>query len=130
MSKEKKIPSNKINGTKNALFFLSQAPTHHSFTFNSLFLYELKHKVRLSKKVSRIFHFWLRLVLIKVYRIRIIVQNSLCSNFSSAVRVSAPQAKISQLCNFTWQLFLLWVNSQFEFFLLAASRIAKCKPLI
>ena len=24
--------SNKINGTKNALFFLSRAPTHHSFT--------------------------------------------------------------------------------------------------
>ena len=29
----KKIPSCKINVTKNALFFLSGAPTHHSFTF-------------------------------------------------------------------------------------------------
>ena len=28
----KNVPSDKINGTKNALFFLSQAPTHHSFT--------------------------------------------------------------------------------------------------
>ena len=45
----KKIPSNKINGTKNALFFLSQAPTHHGFTFNLRFLHELKHKVRLLK---------------------------------------------------------------------------------
>ena len=33
----KKIPWHKINVTKNALFFLSRAPTHHthhSFTFN------------------------------------------------------------------------------------------------
>ena len=34
----KKFPSDKINGTKKALFFLSRAPTHHSFTFNSQFL--------------------------------------------------------------------------------------------
>ena len=47
----KKIPSHKINGTKNALLFLSRAPTHHSFTFNFRFLYELKYKVRLSKAV-------------------------------------------------------------------------------
>ena len=31
----KKFPSAKINDTKNALFFLSQAPTHFSFTFDS-----------------------------------------------------------------------------------------------
>ena len=36
----KKFPSDKINGTKNALFFLSQAPIHHSFTFNLQFLAE------------------------------------------------------------------------------------------
>ena len=29
----KKFPSDKINVTKNALFFPSQAPPHHSFTF-------------------------------------------------------------------------------------------------
>ena len=45
------FPSGKLNGTKNALFFLSQAPTRHSFTFNLQFLYELKRKVRLSKTV-------------------------------------------------------------------------------
>ena len=28
----KKNPSDKMNGTKNVLFFLSRAPTHHSFT--------------------------------------------------------------------------------------------------
>ena len=50
----KKFPLDKINGTKDALFFLSRAPTHHSFTFNLRFLYELKHKVRLSKTVRRI----------------------------------------------------------------------------
>ena len=39
-----KFPLEKTNGTKNYLFFLLQAPTHHSFTFNLRFLYELKHK--------------------------------------------------------------------------------------
>ena len=34
---------------KNAVFFLLRAPTHHTFTFNLRFLYELKHKFRLSK---------------------------------------------------------------------------------
>ena len=41
----KKFPLDKINGTKNALFFLSQAPAHH-FTFNLQFSYELKYQVR------------------------------------------------------------------------------------
>ena len=63
----KKFPSDKINGTKNALFFLSRAPTHHSFTFNLRFLYELKHKVRLSKTECGIFHFRFCFVFIKVY---------------------------------------------------------------
>ena len=63
----KRFPSDKINGTKNALFFLSRAPTHHSFTFNLWFLYELKHKVRLSKTMCGIFHFRFRFVFIKVY---------------------------------------------------------------
>ena len=35
----KKIPSDKINGTKNALFFLLRAPTHHSFAFDLRSLY-------------------------------------------------------------------------------------------
>ena len=38
----KKIPLDKINDTKNSLFFLSRAPNHHSFTFDLQFLYELK----------------------------------------------------------------------------------------
>ena len=63
----KKIPSDKINDTKNVLFFLLRAPTHHSLTFNFRFLYELKHKVRLSRNVYGIFHFRFRFVFIKVY---------------------------------------------------------------
>ena len=63
----KKIPSDKINGTKNALFFLSRAPVHHSFNFNLRFLYELKHKVCLSNTVCGIFNFRFRSVFIKVY---------------------------------------------------------------
>ena len=43
--------------TKNAFFVLSRATTHHSFTFNSRFLHELKHKVHLFKRFCRIFHF-------------------------------------------------------------------------
>ena len=52
---DKKFPSDKINGTKNDLFFLSR------------FLFELKHKVRLSETVCGIFRFWFRFVFIKVY---------------------------------------------------------------
>ena len=63
----KKIPLVNINGTKNAFFFLSQTPTHHSFTFNLRFLYELKHKVRLSKTVCVIFRFRFRFAFTKVY---------------------------------------------------------------
>ena len=63
----KKFPSDKINGTKNALFFLSQPPIHHSFTFNLRFLYELEHNVRLSKTVCGVFHFQFCFVFIKVY---------------------------------------------------------------
>ena len=47
----KNFPSEKINSTKNSLFFLSPAATHHSFTFNLQFLYKLKDKVRLFKTV-------------------------------------------------------------------------------
>ena len=57
----KKVLSDKANGTKNALFFLSQAPTHHSFTLHLLFLYKLKHKIRLSiflfNKMHELFEF-------------------------------------------------------------------------
>ena len=63
----KKIPLDKINGTKNALFFLSRAPTHDSFNFNLRFLNELKHKVRLSKAVCGIFHFRYCFGFIKVH---------------------------------------------------------------
>ena len=62
----KKFPSAKINGT-NVFFFLSRAPTHHSFTFNLRFVYELKHKVPVSKTVCGISHFRFRFVFIKVY---------------------------------------------------------------
>ena len=63
----KKVPSEKISGTKNSLFFLLRALTHYSFTSNLLLLYKLKHKVRLSTNVCVIFHFWFRLIFIKVY---------------------------------------------------------------
>ena len=63
----KKFPSGKVNVTKNAFFFLSRVPTHHSFTFNSQLIYELKHKVCLFEIVCVIFHFRLRFVFIKVY---------------------------------------------------------------
>ena len=51
---------------KKALFFPPRTPTHHSFTFNSQFLYELKHMVHLSKTVCGIFHFRFRLAFIKL----------------------------------------------------------------
>ena len=63
----KKFPLDKINGTKNAVFFLSQFPTHHSFTLILRFLFELKQKVRPSKTVCGIFHFRFHFVFVKVY---------------------------------------------------------------
>ena len=63
----KEFPSEKINGTKNALFFLLRAPTRHSFTFNFRLLYELQYSVRLSKTVCEIFHFQFRFIFIQVY---------------------------------------------------------------
>ena len=60
----KKFSSDKINSTKNALLFLSRAPSYHSF--NLRFLYELYPKVLLSKTVRGIFHFRFRFVFIKV----------------------------------------------------------------
>ena len=66
----KKFPSDKINGSKNALFFLSQAPA------NLRFLYELKHKLRLSKSMCSIFHFRYRFVFVKVY---VFVQQNACT---------------------------------------------------
>ena len=63
----KQFPSKNISGKKCALFFPSRAPTHHIFTFNLRFLYEMNHKVRLSITVIGIFYFRLRFVFIKVY---------------------------------------------------------------
>ena len=63
----KKFPLDKIDVIKNVLFSLSRAPTHHSFTFNTQFLQELKHKVHLPKAVCGIFHFRCRFVFINVY---------------------------------------------------------------
>ena len=61
----KKFPLDKINGTKNALFFLSRAAIPHSFTFNLRFLYELKDKGLVSKLLCGIFHIWFRFVFLK-----------------------------------------------------------------
>ena len=61
----KTFPSDKIDATENVLFLRN--PTHHGFTFNFQFLYELKHKVCLSKTVCRIFHFGFLIISIKVY---------------------------------------------------------------
>ena len=57
----KKFPSDKINGTENALFFLFRASTDHSFTFKLQFLYELEHKFCLCQKLK------VRFIFIKVY---------------------------------------------------------------
>ena len=61
----KNFPPDKISGTKNVLFFLSRSPTHHGFTFNLRFFYELKPKICLFKTMCRIFHFPFRFVSIE-----------------------------------------------------------------
>ena len=62
----KKLPSDKIDVPKKALSFLSRAATRHS-SFISRFLYELKHKFRLSKSMSGIFHSRFCFVFVRVY---------------------------------------------------------------
>ena len=64
----RKISSDK-KMVQNMPSFFSKALTHYSynFDFNLRFLYELKHKVCLSKTVCGIFHFRFRFVFIKVY---------------------------------------------------------------
>ena len=61
----KTFSSEKINITKNVIFFLLR--THYNFTFYSQFLHELEHKVHLSKSVCRISYFRFCLVFIKVH---------------------------------------------------------------
>ena len=62
----KKVPSDKINGTKNALFFFRELQLI-SFTFHLRLLYDRKHEVRFSKTVCGIFHFRFRFIFIKVF---------------------------------------------------------------
>ena len=63
----KKIPFGLNKRYKKCPLFLSRALTHYSFIFHLRFLYELKHKVHLSKTVCGIFHFLFCFVFIKVY---------------------------------------------------------------
>ena len=63
----RKFPPDKINCTKDVLFFILRAPNHHIFTFNLWFLFKLNHKVCLPKTVCGIFQFRFCLVFIKVY---------------------------------------------------------------
>ena len=63
----KKFTSAKKKCSKKSPPFSFVSSTHHSFTFISRFLYELEHKVPLSKTVSGIFHFRFRFGFIKVY---------------------------------------------------------------
>ena len=92
----KKFPSDKINDAKNALLFLSRVPTHHSFTFNLRFLYEMNHKVRLSKTVCEIFHFRFCLTFTKVY---IFVKTDKITYSECSLEKRMTIAKISLHCN-------------------------------
>ena len=62
----KKFSLDKIYVAKDAIS-KDASLTHHSFTINSQFLYELKHMVHLFKTVRGIFHFQFRLVFIKLH---------------------------------------------------------------
>ena len=57
-------------------FFLSLAPAHQSFTFILRFLYELKHKIHISKSMCEIFHFCFRFVFLSFFKIYISVQQN------------------------------------------------------
>ena len=62
-----------INWDKISILFILRAPTyhilttHHILTFNWRYLYELKHKILLSKIVCWVIHLRVRFVFIRVY---------------------------------------------------------------
>ena len=63
-----KVPSDKGNVTKNALFFSFVSSNSSQFYFGFTILIQSEaHKFRLSKTVRGIFHFRFRLIFIKVY---------------------------------------------------------------
>ena len=62
----KKNPCGQNRRYKKCPIYFFELQTHHSFTINLRFLYELKDKV-LSKTVYGIFHFGFRFVFVKVY---------------------------------------------------------------
>ena len=99
---KKKILQTKIIVAKNALFFLSRAPSHHSFTFDSQFLYRLKRKVHLSKSVCGIIHFRFHSLSIKVC---IFSTKSICS-LTLSVIIRLKTKIIEQLYKFL--LLDLW----------------------
>ena len=99
----KKFPSDKINGTKNALFFLLRAPTHHSLTFNLRFLFELHHKVCLSKTVCGIFCFQFRFIFITsaFYNLRqYLACENLFKKMKNAFYFTSKENKFSRYSNF------------------------------
>ena len=49
----RKIPPDKINGTKNVLVCISRVSTHHNFTFNLRFLYNKKNYQKLIHDVGK-----------------------------------------------------------------------------
>ena len=101
--------SDKEKVTKNALFFLLRAPAHHSYTFNSRFLYELKHNVRLSKSMRGIFNFRFCFVFIsKVFSTKNI--DSLTSNRHNSFEDSNDR-KATQ--NFALSPLFLSCNNKF-----------------
>ena len=51
-----------LNIRKNSLIFLTWSSAHHSSILYFRFLYELKHKVSLSKRLCGSFHLWFRFV--------------------------------------------------------------------
>ena len=66
------VTSKKISKMSNyvlilSIFFLIMIIRNLQCTFNMQFLYDLRHKIRLSKIVCGIFHFRFRFVFIKVY---------------------------------------------------------------
>ena len=54
-----------LDKTLQNIYFFSRVPTHHNFTFNLKFLYNLKNSVQLSKTVCMIFYFWFRPIFMK-----------------------------------------------------------------
>ena len=101
----KKFPLDKINGIKNAFFFLWRAPTHHTFTFDLQFFYEIRHKcVGFSFSITSRFYVNLCFYLTKI-------MNSLTFKLFKLKKLKFSECHFFSIVTFKGTLIQIWKSA-------------------